>query len=68
MSKSWCSIKTEAECVNESLRWQSTTLYDADNTFWDDEQVYTDCLNDSSRHTDLCACMRSKLVQWDYRS
>ncbi len=34
-----CFIKTEAECVNESLRWQSTTLYDADDTFWDNEQV-----------------------------
>jgi len=35
--------------------------------FWDDKQVYTDCLNDSSRHISLCACMRSELIQWDYR-
>jgi len=61
-----CSIETKAECVNESLRWQSTTLYDADDTFWDNKQAYTDCLNDSSRHTDFCACTRSELVQWDY--
>jgi hypothetical protein len=58
----------KAECVNESLRWQSTTLYNADNTFWDDKQAYTDCLNDSSRHINLCAHTRSELVQWDYRS
>jgi hypothetical protein len=66
--ESRCFIETKAECVNESLRWQSTTLYNADNTFWDDEQAYTDCLNDSSRHINLCACTRSELVQWDYRS
>jgi hypothetical protein len=30
-------------------------------------QAYTDCLNDSSRHIDLCACTRSELVQWDHR-
>ncbi len=66
--ESRCFIKIKAECVNESLRWQSTTLYDTDNTFWDDEQVYTGYLNDSSRHISLCACMRSELVQWDYRS
>jgi len=62
------SIKTEAECVNESLRWQSITLYNTDNTFWDNEQVYTDCLNDSNRHINLYACMRSELVQWDHKS
>jgi hypothetical protein len=66
-NESRCSIETEAECVNESLRWQSTTLYNADNTFWDDKQAYTDCLNDSSRHISLCACTRSELVQWDHR-
>jgi len=60
--ESRCFIETKAECVNESLRWQSTTSYNADNTFWDDKQAYTDCLNDSSRHTDLCACTRSELV------
>jgi hypothetical protein len=49
-NESRCSIETEAECVNESLRWQSTTLYNTDNTFWDDKQAYTGCLNDSSRH------------------
>jgi hypothetical protein len=65
--ESRCFIETEAECVNESLRWQSTTLYDTDNTFWDDKQAYTDCLNDSSRHISLCACTRSELVQWDHR-
>jgi len=61
-------IKMKAECVNEYLRQQSTTSYDADNMFWDDEQVYTDCLNDSSRHISLCAHTRSELVQWDHRS
>jgi hypothetical protein len=39
--ESRCFIETEAECVNESLRWQSTTLYNTDNTFWDDKQAYT---------------------------
>ncbi len=63
-----CFIETKAECVNESLKWQSTTLYNTDNTFWNDEQAYTDCLNDSSRHISLCACTRSELVQWNYRS
>jgi len=43
-------------------------LYNANNTFWDDKQAYTDCLNDSSRHISFCACMRSELVQWDHRS
>jgi hypothetical protein len=66
-NESRCFIETEAECVNESLRWQSTTLYNADNTFWDDKQAYTGCLNDSSRHISLCACTRSELVQWDHR-
>jgi hypothetical protein len=66
--ESRCFIETETECVNESLKWQSTTLYNTDNMFWDDEQAYTNCLNDSSRHTDLCACTRSELVQWDHRS
>ncbi len=66
--KSRCFIETEVECVNESLKQQSTTLYNADNTFWNDKQVYTDCLNDSSRHIDICAYTRSKLVQWDHRS
>ncbi len=65
--ESRCSIKIEAECVNESLRWQSTTLYDTDNTFWDDKQAYTGCLNDSSRHISPCACTRSELVQWGHR-
>jgi hypothetical protein len=31
--ESKCFIETRAECVNESLRWQSTTLYDTNNTF-----------------------------------
>ena len=31
------------------------------------DKVYTDCLNDSSRHIDLCACIRSKLIWWDHR-
>ncbi len=35
--------------------------------FWDDKQVYTGCLNDSSRHIDLCACTRLKLIWWDHR-
>ncbi len=35
--------------------------------FWDDEQAYTDCLNDSSRHISLCVCTRSELVQWDHK-
>jgi hypothetical protein len=39
--ESRCFIETKAECVNESLKWQSTTLYDADNMFWDDKQAYT---------------------------
>jgi hypothetical protein len=63
-----CSIKTEAECVNKSFRWQSTTLYNTDDMFWDDKQAYTGCLNDSSRHIGLCAHMRSELVWWDHRS
>ncbi len=62
-----CSIEIKAECVNEPLRQQSTTLYDADNMFWDDKQAYTGCLNDSSRHINPCACIRSELVQWDHR-
>ncbi len=62
-----CSIKTKAECVNEPLKQQSTTLYNTDDTFWDDKQVYTDCLNDSSRHINPCACTRSELVQWDHK-
>jgi len=62
-----CSIETEAECVNESLRWQSTTLYNTDDTFWDDKQAYTGCLNDSSRHISLYAHTRSELVQWGHR-
>ncbi len=66
--ESRCSIETEAECVNESLRWQSTTLYDADDMFWDDKQAYTGCSDDSSRHISLCACTRSELVQWDHES
>ena len=65
--ESRCFIETKAECVNEPLRWQSTTLYDADNMFWDDKQAYTDCLNDSSRHINLCAYTRSELVQWDHK-
>ena len=63
-----CFIETKAKCVNEPFRQQSTTLYDADNTFWDDKQAYIGCLNDSSRHISFCACTRSKLIQWDYRS
>ena len=43
-------------------------MYNADNTFWDDEQVYTDYLNNNSRHTDLCAYIRLELIQWDYES
>jgi len=66
--ESRCFIETKTECVNEALRQQSTTLYDANNMFWDDEQAYTDCLNDSSKHISLCACTRSELVWWDYRS
>ncbi len=42
-------------------------MYDADNTFEDDKQAYTDCLNDNSRHIDFCAHIRSELVQWDYK-
>ncbi len=57
-----CFIEIRTECVNESLRQQSTTLYDADNTFWDDKQAYTGCLNDSSKHISLCVCTRSELV------
>ncbi len=37
-------------------------MYDANNTFWDNKQVYTDCLNDSSKHINLYACTRSELV------
>jgi len=36
--------------------------------FWDDEQVYTDCLNDSSRYIDICTHTRSKSVWWSHRS
>ncbi len=36
--------------------------------FWDNKQVYTGCLNDSSRHIDPCAHTRSELVWWGYRS
>ncbi len=60
--ESRCFIEMKAECVNESLRQQSTALYDADDTFWDDKQAYTGCLNDSSKHIGLCAHTRSKLV------
>jgi hypothetical protein len=67
MRESRCFIETKQN-VSMNLRWQSTTLYNADNTFWDDKQAYTDCLNDSSRHISLCACTRSELVQWDHRS
>ena len=66
--ESRCSIETEAECVNESLRWQSTTLYDADNTFWNDEQAYTDCLNDGSEYISTCTHTRLKSVWWSHRS
>ncbi len=31
------------------------------------KQAYTGCLNDSSRHIDLCTHTRSELVQWDHR-
>ncbi len=36
--------------------------------FWDDEQAYTGCLNDSSRYINICTHMRSKPVQWSHRS
>jgi len=43
-------------------------LYNTNNTSQNDEQAYTDCLNDSSRYINICTHTRSEPVQWSHRS
>jgi hypothetical protein len=61
-------VKTWARYADRCLRWQSTALYNTNTTLWDVVQVYTGCLNDSSKYIELSACTRSRSVWWDHRS
>ncbi len=58
-------IKMWVRYADRCLRWQSTALYNTNTTLWDVVQVYTDCLNDSSKYIELSACIKLRSVWWD---